>query len=63
MMVVKWLWAIDFFFFALVLFFIWSKKTIVAGRVSALTSMLKAIEEVEKPRQARESEKTPASAK
>jgi large-conductance mechanosensitive channel len=43
MQYVKLLWVVNFFFFALILFFIWSKITILSKR---LTSLKKAFDSV-----------------
>lgn len=44
MLIAKWLWTVDFFFFALILLFLWSKKAIVAKKVKSIEDVFDEID-------------------
>ncbi len=46
MLIAKWLWTIDFFFFALILLFLWSKKAILTKKVKNIEEVLNSIDEI-----------------
>lgn len=47
MELIKAIWVINSFFFALVLVFIWSKSIIIAKKVSTISSIMERIEQIQ----------------
>jgi hypothetical protein len=41
---IKLLWVVNFFFFAVVLFFVWSKMTIIVKKVKTILPLISTIE-------------------
>ena len=46
MEIVKVIWAVNFFFFSLILFFVWSKIYIISKRIKKTTSLIEEIDKV-----------------